>query len=113
MNPAVIQQVDMIRFSLSVLLLAGSLCAQPSQQVQPWARERLDKSTRHGEWVTVKHDGRSVDAFVVYPEVKEKAPVVLLIHEIFGMSDWVQLMADEIASAGYIAIAPDLLSGMG
>ena len=102
----------MIRFTLSVLLLAGSLCAQ-SQQVQPWARERLDKSTRHGEWVTVKHDGRSVEAFVVYPEVKEKAPVVLVIHEIFGMSDWVQLMADEIASAGYIAIAPDLLSGMG
>ncbi|HUA58393.1 MAG TPA: dienelactone hydrolase family protein [Verrucomicrobiae bacterium] len=103
----------MTRYVLSALLLAGSLCAQQSQQVQPWARERLDKSSRHAEWVTVKHDGRSLDAFVVYPEVKEKAPVVLVIHEIFGMSDWVQLMADELAAAGYVAIAPDLLSGMG
>jgi carboxymethylenebutenolidase len=100
----------MNRLMLSVLLLAGSVCAQQSV---PWARERLDKSPRHGEWVTVKHDGRSVDAFVAYPEIKEKAPVVLVIHEIFGMSDWVQLLADELAEAGYIAIAPDLLSGMG
>jgi carboxymethylenebutenolidase len=97
----------MHRFLLSVLLLAGSVYAQP------WARERLDKSPRHGEWVAVKHDGRSVDAFVAYPEIKEKAPVVLVIHEIFGMSDWVQLEADELAEAGFIAIAPDLLSGMG
>jgi carboxymethylenebutenolidase len=97
----------MNRFLLSVLLLAGAVHAQP------WARERLDKSPRHGEWITVKHDGRSVDAFVAYPEIKEKAPVVLVIHEIFGMSDWVQLMADELAEAGFIAIAPDLLSGMG
>ena len=103
----------MIRLTLSVLAVSVSLFAQASQQTQPWARERLEKSTRHGEWVTVKHDNRSVEAFVVYPEIKEKAPVVLVIHEIFAMSDWVQLMADEIAAAGYIAIAPDLLSGMG
>jgi carboxymethylenebutenolidase len=54
-----------------------------------------------------------VSAFVVYPEVKNKATAVLVIHEIFGMSDWVQSLADELAEAGYIAIAPDLLSGMG
>jgi len=100
----------MIRLTLSVLALAACLCAQQNTQ---WARERLDKSSRHGEWVTVKHDGRSVEAFVVYPEIRDKAPVVLVIHEIFGMSDWVQLLADELAQAGYIAIAPDLLSGMG
>jgi carboxymethylenebutenolidase len=63
--------------------------------------------------VTVKHDGRSVQTFVVYPESKEKRPVVVLIHEIFGMSDWVQDLADQVAAAGYIAVAPDLLSGMG
>jgi carboxymethylenebutenolidase len=61
----------------------------------------------------VKHDGRSVDTFVVYPESKDKRPVVLIIHEIFGMSDWVEDLADQVAAAGYIAVAPDLLSGMG
>jgi carboxymethylenebutenolidase len=80
---------------------------------QDWARTQLEKSPRHREWVTVKHDGRSVETFVVYPESKEKRPVVVLIHEIFGMTDWVQDIADQVAAAGYIAIAPDLLSGMG
>jgi carboxymethylenebutenolidase len=80
---------------------------------QDWARTQLEKSPRHSEWVTVKRDGRSIETFVVYPESKEKQPVVLLIHEIFGMSDWVQDLADQVAAAGYIAVAPDLLSGMG
>lgn len=80
---------------------------------QDWARQQLNKSPRHHEWATVKHDGRSVETFVVYPESKDKTPVVLLIHEIFGESDWFQELADEVAAAGYIAVAPDLLSGMG
>jgi carboxymethylenebutenolidase len=79
---------------------------------QDWARARLEKSSRHREWVTVKHDGRTVETFVVYPESKDKRPVVLVIHEIFGMTDWVQDLADQVAEAGYIAVAPDLLSGM-
>jgi|SRR5271157_286220 len=79
---------------------------------QDWARQAVDKSPRHREWVTVKHDGRSVETFIAYPEVSAKAPVVLVIHEIFGMSDWVEQVADEFAAAGYIAVAPDLLSGM-
>ena len=80
---------------------------------QDWAKAQLEKSPRHREWITVKHDGRSVETFVVYPESKDKAPVVILIHEIFGLSDWAQEEADEVAAAGYIAVAPDLLSGMG
>jgi len=80
---------------------------------QDWAKAKLEKSPRHREWVTVKHDGRSVETFVVYPESKSKTPVVLVIHEIFGMTDWVQDLADQLAEAGYIAVAPDLLSGMG
>ncbi len=92
---------------LSVLLAVCSVSAQD------WARQKLEKSSRHGEWVTVKHDGRSVETFVVYPESKAKTPVVLVIHEIFGMSDWVQDLADQVAAAGYIAVAPDLLSGAG
>jgi carboxymethylenebutenolidase len=97
------------------LLLAASLflLAVPGASAQDWARAQLEKSPRHREWVTVKHDGRAVETFVVYPESKDKRPVVLVIHEIFGMTDWVQDLADQVAEAGYIAVAPDLLSGMG
>jgi len=83
-----------------------------TQQRQDWARARLAKSPRHQEWVEVKYGNRTVKSFVVYPEVKKKATAVVVIHEIFGMSDWVQALTDELAEAGYIAIAPDLLSGM-
>jgi len=79
---------------------------------QDWARALVEKSPRHREWVTVKHDGRSVETFIVYPESKTKTPVVLVIHEIFGLTDWAENVADEFAAAGYIAITPDLLSGM-
>lgn len=99
----------MKRISLILLILAIAQTASG----QDWAKEKLAKSPRHGEWVTVKHDGRSVETFVVYPESKDKRPVVLVIHEIFGMTDWVQDLADQLAEAGYIAVAPDLLSGMG
>ena len=76
-------------FLLSVALLA------PALHAQDWAKQRLEKSPRHREWVKVQHDGRSVDAYIAYPEVSRKAPVVLVIHEIFGLSDWAQLAADE------------------
>lgn len=98
----------------SAILVAAILfllAAHPAS-AQDWARARLDKSPRHGEWVTVKHGDRSVQTFVVYPETKDKRPVVLVIHEIFGLTDWAQELADEVAAAGYIAVAPDLLSGM-
>jgi carboxymethylenebutenolidase len=81
-------------------------------QAQDWAKAKLEKSPRHQEWVTIKNGNRSVQAYVVYPEAKGKTPVVLVIHEIFGMTDWVRDVADQLAAAGYIAVAPDLLSGM-
>ena len=93
--------------------------ASASSENQDWARQRLAKSPRHQEWVKIKYKPaggkpeREVSAFVVYPEVKTKATAVIVIHEIFGMSDWVQSLTDELAEAGYVAIAPDLLSGMG
>jgi carboxymethylenebutenolidase len=96
-----------ILWSMLVLAMAQGVWAQD------WAKEKLAKSPRHYEWVTVKYDGRTVDTFVVYPEAKDKRPVVVIIHEIFGMTDWVQDLADQVAEAGYIAVAPDLLSGMG
>ena len=84
-----------------------------SEITQDWAKEKLAKSPRHREWVKIKNGAREVNSFIVYPEVSKKATAVVVIHEIFGMSDWVQQMTDELAEAGYIAIAPDLLSGMG
>src|SRR5271154_3522217 len=101
------KRVPILAFSLLLLAVAAAGSAQD------WARAQVEKSPRHREWVTVKHDGRSVETFVVYPESKEKRPVVLIIHEIFGMTDWVEDLADQVAAAGYIAVAPDLLSGMG
>jgi carboxymethylenebutenolidase len=80
---------------------------------QDWAKARLDASPRHHEYVPLKHGDRTVQAFVVYPEVKNKAPVIVLIHEIFGLSEWAKEMADELAAQGYIVVAPDLLSGFG
>jgi carboxymethylenebutenolidase len=80
---------------------------------QDWAKTRLEASPRHREYVPIKHGDRTVQAFVVYPEVKSKAPVIVLIHEIFGLSDWAKEMADELAAQGYIVVAPDLLSGFG
>ena len=82
-------------------------------ETQDWAKQRLAKSPRHQEWVKVKNGTREVNSFVVYPENKNKATAVIVIHEIFGMSDWVQSLTDQLAEAGYVAIAPDLLSGMG
>jgi carboxymethylenebutenolidase len=94
-------------------LLALILLAVPSSRAQDWAKTRLAASPRHHEYVPLKHDARTVQAFVVYPEVKEKAPVVILIHEIFGLTDWAKEMADELAAEGFIVVAPDLLSGFG
>jgi carboxymethylenebutenolidase len=79
---------------------------------QEWAKARLEKSPRHQEWVKVKHGTRDVHSFIVYPEVKDKATAVVVIHEIFGLTDWAKTVADQLAEHGYIAIAPDLLSGM-
>jgi len=93
-----------------VLAVLACVLVAPAQD---WAKQSLEKSPRHAEWVTIKHGNRSIQAFIVYPEVKAKAPAVLVIHEIFGLSDWARSVADQLAAAGYIAIAPDLLSGTG
>jgi carboxymethylenebutenolidase len=101
----------MRRHTFSLLALLLFVCA--SVNAQEWAKTKLEASPRHREYVTLKHGDRSLQAFVVYPEVSKKVPVVILIHEIFGLSDWAKEMADELAAAGYIVVAPDLLSGAG
>lgn len=73
--------------------------------------DRLNTSPRHQEWVEVKNGDKTIYTWVVYPQTAAQAPVVILIHENKGLNDWVRSMADQVAEAGYIAVAPDLLSG--
>lgn len=94
-------------------ILASLLLAAVNLPAQDWAKAALEKSPRHSEWVTLKHDNREVSSFISYPEVKGKATAVVVVHEIFGLSVWAREMTDELAAAGYIAIAPDLLWGKG
>jgi carboxymethylenebutenolidase len=82
-----------------------------AQEVKDFGRERLNSSPRHGDWVDIKSGARTIKAFVVYPERKDKAPAVLVVSEIFGLTDWVRSLCDELAENGIIAIAPDLHGG--
>ena len=79
------------------------------------AKAALETSPRHHEWVDIAVPGREgkVSAFVAYPERKDKAPVVIVIHEVYGLTDWIRAVADRLAADGFLAIAPDLLSGTG
>jgi carboxymethylenebutenolidase len=95
------------------LLITTSFIIAIAASAQDWAKAKLEKSPRHQEWVEVKNGNRTVHSFVIYPEVKDKAAVVIVIHENKGLTDWVRSAADQFAAAGYIAIAPDLLSGSG
>jgi carboxymethylenebutenolidase len=99
--------------------IASLAAAAPKPQSLPpsdsLALERLDSSPRHGEFVDIPYgtEGVPLRTWVVYPERKDKAGVVLLIHEIFGLSKWMRGLADQVAADGFIAVAPDLISGMG
>jgi len=94
------------------ILVAILLSAATMSSAQDFAKQRLEKSPRHHEWVTMKNGERVVHSFLVFPEAKDKATAVVVIHENRGLTDWVRSVADQLAEAGYIAIAPDLLSGM-
>jgi carboxymethylenebutenolidase len=98
-------------FALSAAAAAAQAALPP---VEADAKARLASSPRHGEWVKIDSGGGdTVDAWVVYPERPDRAPVVLVVHEIFGLSDWIRAVADQIAAEGFIAVAPDFLSGKG
>jgi carboxymethylenebutenolidase len=88
-----------------LFLLLAAACAPVAQQ------NRLETTPRHDEWVTIESAGRTLHAYVVYPQSSKKSGAVLVIHENRGLNDWARTVADRIAENGYIAIAPDLLSG--
>jgi carboxymethylenebutenolidase len=78
------------------------------------ATPQLSSSPRHAEWIDITtRTGGPIKTFVVYPERKERAPVVIVIHEIWGLTEWVKGVADQFAREGFIAVAPDLLTGRG
>ncbi len=91
------------------LALVFSLVTAAAQTA---VKARLENSPRHHEWVKVKSGDREIACFIAYPEVRDRAPAVVVIHEIFGLSDWARSVTDQLAEHGYIAIAPDLLSGL-
>src|SRR3989440_7112958 len=97
-----------VLIALAALVVAQSLSAQ---EFKDFGKDRLNSSPRHGEWVDLKSGDRTIKAFVVYPERKDKAPVVLVVQEIFGLTDWLRSLCDELAENGVIAIAPDFLNG--
>lgn len=92
-------------------LLAASLLLLAACAHDPAASSRLETTPRHDEWVTVDSGGRPLHAYVVYPQSSGKATAVLVIHENRGLTDWVRTVADKLAENGYLAIAPDFLSG--
>jgi carboxymethylenebutenolidase len=99
------------RFFIGVLVafvMCDPIC---NSSAQDWAKERFKLSPRHSEYVDIKSGTRTIWVRVVYPESKEKTAVVLVVHEIFGMTDWIKSLCDQLAESGVIAIAPDLLSG--
>ncbi len=97
-----------ILIALSCILIGQTISAE---EFKDFGRDRLNSSPRHGEWVDFKSGDHMIKAFVVYPERKDKAPTVLVIQEIFGLTDWLRSMCDELAENGMIAIAPDFLNG--
>ncbi|MBC8094404.1 MAG: dienelactone hydrolase family protein [Akkermansiaceae bacterium] len=93
---------------LVTLALAGFAAMAHAQETP---KARLDKSPRHLEFIKIKSGEREVNSFIAFPQVEKKATAVIVIHEIFGLTDWVRGVTDQLAEAGYIAIAPDFLSG--
>jgi carboxymethylenebutenolidase len=99
--------------ALAGLTLAGAPTTAAGQALPPGAEgaiAALDTSPRHGEWITVTAGADSVRAWVVFPERRDAAPVVLVVHEIYGLTHWIRAVADQLAAEGFLAVAPDLLT---
>jgi len=104
--------IVLLAVTLGCALVANAAALPPGEA---GAKDALNTSPRHGEWVDIQVPEAKVPlrAYVVYPERKDKAPVVIVIQEIYGLTDWIRAVADQLAADGFIAIAPDLLSGKG
>jgi len=121
MNKYIFSVVLVIIMALVYLPVQSADSAQlpaSAQKIPPGeeqAKTALQKSPRHGEYIDLKVEGSEhpLLTWVVYPERKDEAGVVIVIHEIYGLTDWIRAVADQLAADGFIAVAPDLISGMG
>ena len=100
----------------TAVAVSAPAATQPSARGLPAGANdvaaRLASSTRHAEWAMVRVGADdSVRVWLVYPERSTKAPVVVVVHEIFGLSTWIRGVADQLAADGFIAVAPDFLTG--
>ena len=85
--------------------------AYPTPPDAAGASARLLASPRHGEWVMIRTGPTdSLRSYVVYPERSSKAPVVIVVQEVYGLTPWIRSVADQLAADGYIAVAPDFLT---
>lgn len=113
-HPALILAATILIGSAALLVTGG---ASAQQAALPASNEeaaaRLEASPRHTEWVEIESRGDKINAYIVFPERSDNAPVVVVIHEIYGLTNWVRSVADQLAAEGFIAIAPDMLSGKG
>jgi len=114
------KKISIILFLLTLFGASFSAGAPVSESVaippgEAGAKTYLEHSPRHNEWVHIALPGKDtkLSAFVAYPERKDKSPVVIVIHEVYGLTDWIRAVADRLAADGFIAIAPDMLSGKG
>lgn len=112
MRPAMFAATLCVALFAAAEAVAAPRATLPAGEEQ--ARAALEASPRHGEYVDVAYAaGAPIRTWVVYPERRDKAAVVMLIHEIYGLSDWLRAVADQVAADGFIAMAPDLISGLG
>lgn len=93
-----------------VALLIGAAAMQSFTGPAKPLEVPRDRVTTHGEWIYIKRGQDSIRTYVAYPERDTKAPAVIVIHEIFGLTDWEPTVADRLAKEGFVAILPDLLS---
>src|SRR5437899_10073327 len=92
------------------VLGAGAILAAFSLTAYPLNRRTADI---HSEYVKFLNGKDTVTAYIAYPERPQPAPAVIVIHEIFGMSDFIKQTIEQLAKDGFVAIAPDLLSHRG
>jgi carboxymethylenebutenolidase len=101
--------------SIAAVLIASFAFAVDIPPGEPGSKAAIEKSTRHGEWQDIEVPGAKspLHTYIVYPEIKDKAPIVLVIHDIYGMGDWPRAVTDQLAADGFIGICPDMLSARG
>jgi len=93
--------------------LAGLLFAWPNLHRPPPPSTALHRADIHAEYVKIASGRDTLTAYLAYPERREPAPAVVVIHEIFGMSDFIRQTTEQLAKDGFVAIALDLLSRRG